>query len=58
MIKYMIYMIKWVNTKSLVTEKLATIFLIQNFQPLEPGTLYQEHPLLAISANACRHSHA
>lgn len=28
MIKYMIYMINWINTKSLVTEKLATIFLI------------------------------
>lgn len=28
MIKYMIYMIKWINTQSLVSEKLATIFLI------------------------------
>lgn len=27
-IKYMIYMINWINTKTLVMEKLATIFLI------------------------------
>lgn len=59
MIKYTTYVVKYINTKSSETERLATIFHIQKFYdlPLELCILDHKHPSGAILANVCGHNH-